>query len=922
MSGTSEKEAGNPSGEGPAEATNPQPVAPMTRASVMRGVGVAFVGVLLLGLQLACSRQLPHGALFGLASTALVVGGVLQALGLLRTAPGDASASSWFAPLPGEPTFFAPRVTLPLAFLIAAIALVGLMVGGHGRGVLSDGTVAVLFLASCAVLGLSALRRPALVPIVILSAIYLPRLGAFALWDPWETHYGEVAREILSRDDWVSLWWAQENWFWSKPILIFWTEAWTMSALGVSAIPDAHPAHPEWALRLPIFVMSMMAVVAVQAFTSRAFGKRAGTLAALVVGSMPHFYLLAHQAITDMPLAASLTVALCLLGLALLDDGVAEPARYRIGPFGVSGRTLAVGVLLLLAVPQIVYLATRNLTFFPGEGFSVHQDVFLEGSAGNEGVPGNVEVHTMAAVHPNPQPAVQALIWLVALVLTVALVQKARTRRAAYLYGFYIACAVGFLGKGIPGFALPGLVALFHLVATRRWSLLRTGELRIPAGIAIIATLGLPWYVAMSIRHGRGFLDRILIHDHINRLASGVHGDTGPIDYFLAQLGYATFPWIGLVPIAVLAFVWLPKASPEEGDTRREAATFVALWAMAGFTLFNAMITKFHHYIFPVVPPAGLLVGVVLDRILGPSDERPLMRRLPAMVAIAVGTLLCLVAVAGATGSARGIIPEGATGQDWILQHAWPLSLTLPLGLTGLLLLGLAVFADRGLPRATELSALERGLAASALGGAMLVAFVGRDTSWVTATRPNGYERFIDLFVYLYTRPWPAYLDYRPAFTAFAVVGTAATIGLAFTRLRRTSAGVLLAAALALATFSVDMYLPDLAEHWSSHRLVDRYYARRRDSLEPILAFQMNWKGENFYTGNRVHVFQDLDTAPVRRWMEANRGKTFFLLVEHGRLENFRALMPTGSTLEPVTTARDNNKSVLAHARIAPPPGS
>ena len=57
-------------------------------------------------------------------------------------------------------------------------------------------------------------------------------LGAYGLWDPWETHYGEVAREILSRDDWITLWWAQDEWFWSKPILIFWTEALTWSALG------------------------------------------------------------------------------------------------------------------------------------------------------------------------------------------------------------------------------------------------------------------------------------------------------------------------------------------------------------------------------------------------------------------------------------------------------------------------------------------------------------------------------------------------------------------------------------------------------------------------------------------------------------------------------------------------------------------
>ena len=55
------------------------------------------------------------------------------------------------------------------------------------------------------------------------GALYFPFMGSFALWDPWETHYGEVAREMLARDDWISLWWAQDGWFWSKPVLDMWS---------------------------------------------------------------------------------------------------------------------------------------------------------------------------------------------------------------------------------------------------------------------------------------------------------------------------------------------------------------------------------------------------------------------------------------------------------------------------------------------------------------------------------------------------------------------------------------------------------------------------------------------------------------------------------------------------------------------------
>ena len=57
--------------------------------------------------------------------------------------------------------------------------------------------------------------------VTVAALLYLPRLGSYSLWDPWETHYGEVAREILARNDWISTWWAQDGWFWSKPILDF-----------------------------------------------------------------------------------------------------------------------------------------------------------------------------------------------------------------------------------------------------------------------------------------------------------------------------------------------------------------------------------------------------------------------------------------------------------------------------------------------------------------------------------------------------------------------------------------------------------------------------------------------------------------------------------------------------------------------------
>ena len=91
------------------------------------------------------------------------------------------------------------------------------------------------------------------------ALLYFPAMGLYSLWDPWETHYGEVAREILARDDWISLWWAQDGWFWSKPVLNFWIQSIAMATLGTHYKSDqmlldssGQPTlHPEWVVRAP-----------------------------------------------------------------------------------------------------------------------------------------------------------------------------------------------------------------------------------------------------------------------------------------------------------------------------------------------------------------------------------------------------------------------------------------------------------------------------------------------------------------------------------------------------------------------------------------------------------------------------------------------------------------------------------------------
>ncbi|MEQ8452891.1 MAG: glycosyltransferase family 39 protein [Sandaracinaceae bacterium] len=891
--------------------------APASRTHLIRGGVLTFVGFFASFLMMANESQVSHGPLWGMLTMLLGTAGLLDLLGLWHDGAAgrtELRETALFA-REGEAPWTSPLIAAPVALAVLAI---GAAVGGY------DG-LPITIVAALACLLPAALTRPGLMVLLVAGGLYLPFLGVYGLWDPWETHYGEVAREILARDDWISLWWAQEDWFWSKPILIFWSEALSMGALGVDFHADANPAHPEWAIRLPHFILATGALYAIYALVSQRFSKRAGLVTATVVATLPHFFFLAHQAITDMPFVSNMTMAIAMLGLAVTAAPDREVKRFGIGPVTFSLRHLVIGLITVVVVPQILYLLSRNVTWMDtGAPFGWHGDMFMSGSAGNNGIPGNSPVHDVepAFAAVGAQPVVQALIWLLGYLGLLWLLRKETRSQSLYMFAFYFFCGLAFMAKGIPGFALPGLVALFFLIGTRRWDLLLEGKLRVGAGILTVLTVGMPWYVAMYIRHGQPFTDRLLIHDHINRLTAGVHGDTGSIEYFIEQMGYGLFPWIALAPLALAAWLapWRRQTAPDD-EARRQVLILVALWLASAFTLFSAMTTKFHHYIFPAVPPAGILVGLAVDRLLSRAPKKTDWRRIGATALALVAPLPAIAGVGGMWGDLHGVVPEGvdeAAVEGWVSAQAWSTGQSVfAILIAGLLLAGAWRLMQRTSPKTADprdvwaKGAVTTGL----LVAPPVLALVGRDLSWVTDARPQGYERLIHLFVYNYGRPWPEYLDFRPALTGFAVVAVCVVLIAAIKPLRDVATRAFLGVALLFAVWALDVYMIELSPHWGQREQVQRYYELRTGPEEPLVAWQMNWKGENFYTGNRVSVFVQLDNQALRTWVGQNQGTTAYFLLEHSRLANLRSVLST-STIEEVTDERFDNKFILIRVHV------
>jgi 4-amino-4-deoxy-L-arabinose transferase-like glycosyltransferase len=916
------------------------------------------------------SPSVPIGALLCM----VCVWGVMDLLGTFDDADDRIAATHSFTSL--RPAIL--RVTASfLAFCFAiAFAARGLVIPQWAWGFLVTGSflwlVAEVFRTGVQ-LGAWAtdetgasrplLHRHGFWVLVAAAVLYFPMMGAYSLWDPWETHYGEVSREILARDDWISLWWSQDGWFFSKPILDFWIQAISMATLGLHYMPDKMligggtlpTMHPEWIVRTPVVLMTIVAMYLLYKGVAKAYGRRAALLGAFVLATMPDWWFLAHQTMTDMPCVAALTSAMGLLLLGLNTDGTETVRVYEVkvgrASWRLSAWHIVMGLIALAIVPQILYLFSRNLELLwkPGAyGFHPKWDEFWSGSGGgNCGLPGNEAcTRTLPASIPKSvgatpdgivnevvrtfgafEPFLQGLLWSVVLgVIFFLNWGERRIRRLLYLAAWFFA-SVATMAKGPEGIALPAACALVYLVARgqQRDIMARIKalvsdltQLEIPSGTLIFLAMVLPWWVAMYVRHGTPFTDRLIFHDMFNRALHHVHdtneGDDTSFRFYVWQLGYATFPWTGLAPLGLL--YWLRRGDMKQ-KRRADTAILLSMWFLFTFALFSYMGTKFHHYIFPSVPPIAMLIGVALDDMLG---DRPLVAGtgiVPYALGIGGGALLAVFGLAKLwPGSVFGGRPDAASLAP---SSPYMAAALLAAGIVMVVVFVRMFRARRDEPSEPESKGASHAstmYAGVGIAAAFVLAIVGRDLAMKSeAGEGPGAIRLLQLFTYNYKRLWPDSLDFGAVLTAFSVAAIAVSIAISWKKIRTHAVMVFAALSFVWAVWGIDVYMAKTAPHWGQHEVIAAYYANRASEDETLVAYQMNWKGENFYTGNRIPAFVSTGSN-FTTWLKKKKdegAKVMFFVTEHSRIGGLKNEVGAKSYRE-LTTKEICNKFVLIRA--------
>ncbi|MBS1149632.1 MAG: Polymyxin resistance protein ArnT [Myxococcaceae bacterium] len=806
------------------------------------------------------------------------------------------------------------------------------------------------------------------------SLLFIPYLGAVGLWDPWETHYGEVAREMIQRRDYVHPYW-ENAWFFSKPAFTMWMQALGMQLTGsdIAAGTSHLGKYTEWGFRLPFALFSVLAIGLLAWAMARTVSARAALATAFVLATMPMWFLLSRQAVTDNPVVCSMVCAMACAIVGLLDKQTRRRSAWWYGfyVFCATG-TLAKG-LLGFGIPAVILVMYAVLSVIPWNEKSLegHARWFFK----RAGLPLFVGAAAAALAwaltyvlfdnkYYGITPAAFAFFGVTSYLLHKA-IDKAQPLMPLAIAGAGLSVVAAGLSAtqqvrnlGI-GVGLLAVGAVLYLLANWvkdeaampvLWG--KFYEMRFGTGVLLFFAIALPWYHTMFAfpnvdDEGKLFWYRFLIHDHFARLGAGVHTTTpgGSFIYFIEQGGFAIYPWVLLVPGGLAVVAGLKLRSGRGVD---QVGVIATVWLVFTFALIGASATKFHHYVFPMLPPMAILIGIYLDKVWTEGLQKHAL-------SLMFGLPLLLLVGKDLAGNPKNFTDLFVYNYDrpyptFLTQNPvqfWTNRALSTGDLVVIALLGIGgylCFEAFGTRRSPFFRALALLLAAMG-GGVLLAVMSGGSTSALLlvglgilatagfvgfeALRPANESRASLWALALVLaaaglgaagagvglkaggQPDPLWSTLAEVANAKQVMGFGFTVFgllLAFQALARAKTALFatgIAAACIWAFWFSWSHWVDLSHHWTQRDQFWAYYQGRKPS-EPITSFLMNWRGETFYSRNTVKQIKDNNllfqyaAQPGREWA----------LVEHARLGILKGAVGPDKTVTLIKKDL-NNKFVL-----------
>ncbi|WP_427313182.1 glycosyltransferase family 39 protein [Cupriavidus sp. H39] len=188
--------------------------------------------------------------------------------------------------------------------------------------------------------------------VMAFALLWFGTLGMRHLLGPDEGRYAEIAREMLTSGDWVTIRYDGLKYF-EKPPFHMWMTAVSYALFGIG----------DWQARLCVALAGAAGLGMSMLAAARWFGARAGAMAGLVLAGAPMWNVAAHFNTLDMTLSGAM--ACVLASLLLAQHPAATPAarrRWMLACWAAMGVAVLTKGLVGVALPGLVLVLYTGVT--------------------------------------------------------------------------------------------------------------------------------------------------------------------------------------------------------------------------------------------------------------------------------------------------------------------------------------------------------------------------------------------------------------------------------------------------------------------------------------------------------------------------------------------------------------------------------
>ena len=179
--------------------------------------------------------------------------------------------------------------------------------------------------------------------VLLVAVLYFPFLGARDFWAPVEPRYGEIARVMFAKGEWLVPT-INGDLYTDKPILYFWL---------VLLLSNLAGAVSEWTVRLPAALGGTAMVLTTYYFGRDFFSAKVGLIAAVVLATCARMIWEARWAHIDALFGFFFTLALYFGARALFRKGKANEMLLAYACMALA--TLAKG-LIGVVLPGLLFV--------------------------------------------------------------------------------------------------------------------------------------------------------------------------------------------------------------------------------------------------------------------------------------------------------------------------------------------------------------------------------------------------------------------------------------------------------------------------------------------------------------------------------------------------------------------------------------